>query len=316
MGAGLRLAAERFDVAALPTVGAGVLAAAGVVLALDLVLYLGKLARVRGAAMEDFGNPTSANLVAPAFMAAMVLGAQLSAVSELGRWLWIAAASGHAFLLLRFVGRWLTHDYDPADLNPTWFLPSAGIMTGSMTARAFWPEPLTWILFAAGFGLWLTLLPLVVRRLVVEPAIAPRLRPTLFIIAAPAGLAANSILNLAPEAPWQIAAMLGYFGAFMIAALLLQPRFILGAGVSLSWWATTFPTATVAAALLNLSDRTGSAIDAALGAVVLTLAAGFTLIALAAALRLGWETGRMEAEIAAMCGGDAACEEELRRGEA
>ena len=133
--------------------------------------------------------------------------------------------------------------------------------------------------------LWLGLLPVVLRRLVFEPALDPPLRPTLFILAAPAGLACNSILNLAPEAPVAVPATLAYFGVFMIAALLFQPRFILGAGVTLSWWGTTFPVATVATAILGLSQRTGSAVDLGVGVAVLALACAFTTVAVVATVR-------------------------------
>lgn len=307
LGGALRATGARFDAPAPAAAGAAILAVAGAILVLDVLLYTGKLLRARQYVGEDFGNATRANLVAPAFMAAMVIGSQLAYVSPAGRWLWIAAVSGHAFLLLRFVGRWLTHDYDPSALNPTWFLPAAGIMTASMTARGFWPHSLTSMVFAAGFVLWLALLPLVLRRLVFEPALDPPLRPTLFIVAAPAGLAANSILNLFPAVPHQVAGVFCYFGVFVIAALLAQPRFTLGAGVSLSWWATTFPVATVATGLLSLSRRSGNALDTALGLAILGLACCFTLVALVATVRVAWSTytGSVEAarvEIAAMRG--------------
>ncbi|MCG8443712.1 MAG: hypothetical protein MI723_18065 [Caulobacterales bacterium] len=306
VGAALRAADARFAVGWLDGVGIAVLTAAGVALVTDALLYAGKLLRAPDAARAEFADPTSANLLAPAFMAAMVIGAQLSSLSPIGGWLWAAAAAGHGALLIRFVGRWLTHDFPSGALNPTWFLPAAGIMTGSMTAPPFAPDAAVWMMFAAGLVLWIALTPLVLRRVIFEPMLEPALRPSLFIIAAPAGLAANSALNLAPDTPLP-AALLASYGVFVILVLMARPRFLAGAGVSLTWWATTFPTAAVAAAALNVSVRTGDPLAAWAGAALTVCALAFLAIAIAATVRVAWRTrlgsiDTAEREIAAMRG--------------
>ncbi len=310
LGASLRAAATRFEAPALDAVGVGVLAAAGAAWLVVATLYLGKVLRAQGSASADLGDQTTANLLAPGLMAAMVLGSQLAQVTSAGAWLWIAAVTCHGALLAGFVGRWVTQDFPSDALNPTWFLPSAGLMSASMTAGGFWPDTLTWMAFSAGFSFWLILLPGVAHRVIFEPALDPRLRPTLFILAAPFGLAANSMLNLMPDGPLAAPRVATYAGAFLVASLAARPRFLSGAGVTLSWWATTFPVATVATALVNLSTRTGDPIDAGLATAALGLAVAFTLIAVLASLRVAWRRGgeaRAEAarELAAMCGESA-----------
>lgn len=306
LGALAITASQQADVASLISIGHGLLALAGVILLVDLVLYLVKLLRHREEVAEDISMATRANLLAPGLMAAMVIGGALAPSWPGGHWVWVIASVAHLVLLLSFVGRWLTHDYDPADLNPTWFLPAAGIMTSAMTWPGIGMVAFPMLTFAAGLMLWLMLLPLVFRRLVFEPAVQPQLRPTLFIIAAPFGLAAGALLTLFPALPWQVPFLLLSGGGFFIAALVLQTHFIRAAGITLSWWATTFPVAVVASGFFRLGDAAGNAAYYA-GWALLALACVTTSFAIIATFRAAWCTcaktvARAEQDIGAMQG--------------
>lgn len=306
LGSGYLVAAHSLRIEWIGSIGKAFLAGAMIVLILDTSLYIAKYFRARCAFTAELSTATSANLLAPAFMAAMILGANLTSYHSAGRLIWAGALGLHLILLLRFAGRWIVHAQTSADLNPTWFLPAAGLMTGSMSWDTSLPVAYGWFVFAAGASLWIMLLPLIFRRLVFEPAFPPRLRPTLFIIAAPFGLAANSILTLAPQADPAIAGTLGFAGSFLILILLFQPRFLSKAGVSLSWWATTFPVATVAVGLLRLEALHAWPV-AGFGLALGALATLFTIVALVATCSLAWITcfGKLDLarmEIAAMQG--------------
>lgn len=279
------IASRNLDFAPLNTIGLVFLALAGGMLAIDVLLYLVKLLRHRSEVAEDLSMANRANLLAPGLMAAMVIGGTVAD----GGLIWLTASVVHFILLMAFVGRWLTHDYAPSELNPTWFLPAAGIMTSAMTWPGIGPIEFPLLTFGAGIMVWLMLLPLVFRRLVFEPAVTPELRPTLFIVAAPFGLAAGALLTLFPKLPWQAPFLLLSGGAFFIALLMLQFSFIRKAGITLSWWATTFPVATVAAGFIRLSDQSGP-IALYLGIGLLILAGLTTSLALLATLRAAWCT--------------------------
>ena len=299
-------ASDHVDIAGFERAGQALLFIAGGVLVFDLLFYLVKLLRHREEVAEDISMATRANLLAPGLMAAMVLGGSAAPYWAAGHWIWLFASFAHLMLLLSFVGRWLTHDYSPGELNPTWFLPAAGIMTSAMTWPGFGPIAFPMFTFGTGAMLWLMLLPLVFRRLVFEPAVSPQLRPTLFIIAAPFGLAAGALLTLFPQLPWQGAFLLLSGGAFFITSLILQLRFIGASGITLSWWATTFPVAVIAAGFFRLGGSAGSIATNA-GWVLLVLACVTTSFAIIATVRTAWCTcaktvSRAEREIEAMQG--------------
>ena len=306
LGALSRAAASPLTIEGFDAAGWVLLALASGMLSVDILLYLVKLLRHRSEVAEDISMSTRANLLAPGLMAAMVIGGALANHSAAGEVIWAAATGLHLILLLTFVGRWLTHDYAPGDLNPTWFLPAAGIMTSAMTWPGYGPVEVALLTLGAGVMLWLMLLPLVFRRLVFEPAVAPELRPTLFIVAAPFGLAAGALLTLFPGLAWQGPVLLLSAGTFFIAALVLQARFIARAGITLSWWATTFPVAVVASGFFRVSGEAGAGAVYA-GSTLFALASLTTSFAVVATIRAAWCTcaktvGRTEQQIDAMQG--------------
>lgn len=289
LGGALRIAAQPLAMGLLIAIGDALLVVAAGVLVVDTLLYAAKLIRARSAVAEDFATATRANLLAPGFMAAMVIGGVWHPANSIGGPVWLAASLGHLVLLLGFVGRWLTHDPKPEDLNPTWFLPGAGIMTSALTWPGYGPMELPLFLFGAGAMLWITLQPLVFRRIVFEPAVAPELRPTLFITAAPFALMAGALITLFPAIPVHVPLVLLSGGTFFVLVLLLRIRFLAQAGVSLSWWATTFPVATLASGFLRLSDTDG-AFSLISGSALLALACFTTAIAIVATIRAAWRT--------------------------
>ncbi|MEM7458295.1 MAG: hypothetical protein AAF331_02420 [Pseudomonadota bacterium] len=306
LGAVSKAAFATLAIDALNSVSVGLFVGASSILVMDVLLYLIKLIRHRSEVAEDISMATRANLLAPGLMAAMVIGGAMAEQVAVGSVIWLVASLLHLALLLAFVGRWLTHDYAPADLNPTWFLPAAGIMTSAVTWPAYGPILFPMLTLGAGGMLWLMLLPLVFRRLVFEPAVAPDLRPTLFIIAAPFGLAAGGLLTLFPSLTWQVPFLLLSGGTFFIAVLVVQIPFIRKAGITLSWWATTFPVAVIGAQFFRLSESVGQA-AIFIGAGLFVVASLTTSAALIATLRAAWCTcaktvAQTERQIEAMQG--------------
>jgi tellurite resistance protein len=306
LGSAIIIAAQTLDILFAYSIGSGLLIAAAFVLLADIVLYFTKFVRARQAVSEDFSIATRANLLAPGFMAAMLIGGAWSETSSLGWIVWLMASIGHLALLFKFVGRWLVKEFAPADINPTWFLPAAGIMTSALS----WPQhgPIEFPLFLLSVGaiLWLMLLPIIFRRLVFEPAMAPGLRPTLFILGAPFGLLAGGLHTIVPFIHPGITFALLSVGGFLVLVISFQLRFLIQAGVCLSWWAATFPISVISAGFFQLHNfETSATLYAAV--LFLTLAGFTTIIAFLATIRTAWCTcantiSETEHQIKAMMG--------------
>ncbi len=289
LGSAMSVASDTFSLSILGTLSFGLIVLAAIVLSIDIGLYLTKFVRSRQAVREDFSVATRANLLAPGFMAAMILGSTWHNDNSIGGIIWMVASIGHLILLFRFVGRWLVRAFSPDDLNPTWFLPAAGIMTAALTWPHFGPSEWPLLLLAIGAILWIMLLPLIFRRLVFEPPLGPGLRPTLFILAAPFGLFAGGLQTLAPEISTLIPFGLLSGGGFLLLVLFSQPGFLIRTGIVLSWWAATFPVSVIAIGFLRL-DMTNGNITLWIGAAFLLMAVATTSIATVATLRAAWCT--------------------------
>ncbi|MEZ5167041.1 MAG: hypothetical protein R2695_11340 [Acidimicrobiales bacterium] len=253
-GAAWRAAAAPLDVPRFGDVGEvlGVVAA-GMLVAVAAA-YGGKALAAPDEVAMDLASVNTANLLAPALMTGAVVGAQFADHSA-GKAVWAVSACLHGLLLLAFVGRWLTASIEPEELTPTWFLPTAGFMTSALTWPQVGSDLLPWMIVGVGATTWLMLLPLVFRRLLFEPPLAPALRPTLMIMAAPFGLAAGSALELDGQHSDWVALPLVSAGSFLVLVFATDWRFLTSAGVTLTWWAATFPQAVLAAVWFRLAGR-------------------------------------------------------------
>lgn len=271
----------------LQSISTSLIFTAAAVLAIDLGFYVAKFVFARDRVIEDLSMATSANMLAPGFMAAMVVGGSGVLGPQCGELLWAAATIGHLLLLIAFVGAWFRRDYRPEELNPTWFLPGAGIMTSSLTWPDFGPVELPYFTLAVGAMLWVMLLPPIFRRMIVDPSVEPKLRPTLFIIAAPFGLMAGSQLTLFPGIPPVIPTLFLFAGVFLILVLISQTRFLNQAGATLTWWSPTFPIAVIASGLFRVSPSQAS-VTVVLAMGLLVFACLTTVFAIIATLHTAW----------------------------
>lgn len=287
LGSGLRVAGLALDQPELVWVGYRILFLAGIVLVFDVTLYLIKIVRARGDVAEDLAMATRANMLAPGFMATSLIGGVTAGVWSGGIALWLTGTLGHLTLLVVFVGQWLKRDYKPEALNPTWFMPAAGIMTSAMAWPSYGPVELPMFTLTVGGVLWITLLPLIFRRIVLEPAVEPKLRPTLFIIAAPFGLMAGSLLTLFPDLPREVPQLILAGGTFFIIVLITSLPFLHKAKATMTWWSTTFPVSTVASGYLRIGGETGS-VNLVVGVSLLAVAIVTTSLAVMASIHLAW----------------------------
>lgn len=287
LGAALKFGDPILGQVELSVFSAFCLSAAAIVLAIELCLYATKILVARRKVVEDLSMATSANLLAPGFMAAMVIGGSGLLGAEFGGLLWMFASLGHVCLLIAFVGAWFRRDYRPEELNPTWFLPGAGIMTSSLMWPGFGPVELPTFTLAVGATMWVMLLPPIFRRMIVDPSVEPKLRPTLFIIAAPFGLMAGSQITLFPEIPIVVPILFLFGGTFLLMVLLSQAWFLRGAGPALTWWSSTFPIAVLTAGFFRVAEDANS-VTGYIATTLLVITCLTTLFAIAATIHAGW----------------------------
>lgn len=224
------------------------------------LLYGARVLTVEGAVRADFSDPVKMNF-GSAFGIALILLARGLALYDLAGasqllTLGCIVSIGFAVLVVR---QWFTLAFAPGSISPAWFFPVASTLVAAKALADAGSPALAVLIGGLGFFGWLMLLPLVVRRLIVEDKLPAPLTPTLFILIAPPGLAASAALSLVSE-PFALGAALACLGIglFFLAVLATMARDFERAGFSLSVWSYTFPTAAMASAALSIAGVSGT----------------------------------------------------------
>lgn len=237
----------------------GLFALGGAALVVLTLLYVARGLTVKGGIRADFSDPVKVNFTA-AFAIALILAARGLGLYALpgAHSLLLAGASASFLLAVLVVRQWFRLAIAPGDITPAWLIPVASTLVAAKALGDAGFPTLGFFIAGLGFFCWLMVLPLVLRRLIVEPALPRALMPTLFILIAPPGLAANAALTLLPE-PLALPLALTCLGIglFFLAVLVSMVRDFEKAGFSPAVWSYTFPTAAMASAGLAIAAASG-----------------------------------------------------------
>jgi tellurite resistance protein len=110
------------------------------------------------------------------------------------------------------------------------------------------------MLFGIGALLWVMLQPALLNRIVSGPALPPRLRPTLAILLAPPAVGSLALATLTGDFGAAPLAVLG-LAVFLALVLATMGKEFLRVPFGVSWWALTFPSAALCAAVLGATSR-------------------------------------------------------------
>jgi tellurite resistance protein len=292
--AGLTLAWKRAEVVFQPwfAVSCWLEALGALAFVAVAVTYLQKFAAHPDAVLAELRHPVKLS-----FFPTISIGLILLATASIDRYflaaqvLWVVGTTAHLAFTVYVVNAWLhrTH-FEPAHLNPAWFIPAVGNVLVPIAGVRFGHPELSWFFFATGLLFWIVLLTLVMHRLFFLPALPERLQPTLFILAAPPAAAFLGYVALTGTV--DAFARLLYYAALAFTLLLAAraPR-LLRARFFLSSWAYAFPLAAVTAATLVMAQRTREAALEWLGAGLL---AAVSLLVVALTLRTAAAVARRE----------------------
>jgi len=127
-------------------------------------------------------------------------------------------------------------------------VPVAGVPLG-------YPD-ISWFFYSIGLVFWIVLLTIVLYRILFHPAMAEKFLPTLFILIPPPAVGFIALVHLTGELG-DTQRILYNFALFMLIMLIFMlPRF-LKVPYYVSWWAYTFPLASITIATLLMHKLTG-----------------------------------------------------------
>lgn len=241
---------------ALPMLLGGL--AAGVFVILT-VAYAAKALVHPDAVMDEYHHPVRLHFI-PTFSISQILLAIIAREQwqALAAPLFMLGAGLHIVFTITVLHNWVNRDhYQPAHLNPAWFIPIVGNVLVPIAGVPLGYIELSWFFFSIGIVFWLVLFAIIINRVLFHNPLPERLAPTMFILIAPPAVGFLSYVTLTGEIDGA-ARILYHFALFMTVFLATQMPRLMRARFFLSWWAYSFPLAAVTIASWVMADKTGA----------------------------------------------------------
>ena len=275
-----RRAAQVWD---LPLVAAEILTAIGVaVWAILALLFVAKWLFNREHARAEAQHPVQCCFVGLAGVSTMLVAVALHPHSRVGAeaLFWIGALFTAGFGVWRTGLLW-RGGREESTTTAVLYLPTVAGSFVAANAMVAFGYGVDWgqLAFGAGLFAWLALESVLLHRLLVAPALAVALRPTLGVQLAPPTVGCVAYLGITSGVPDLVAhAMLGY-GLLQGLVLLRNARWFAEQPFAASYWAFSFGLTALALAPLTMVSR-GSTGAAAQLAPVLFVVANVGVVAL------------------------------------
>lgn len=256
------------------------------------LLYTIKVVKYRAAAAAEWGHPVKMNFVPTVSIALLLLSiAWLPHSAPYSKLLWLSGTALQLVLTLHVITQWMHHtNFEITHLNPAWFIPVVGNILVPLAGVEHAPAEVSWFFFSIGLTFWPLLLAIIFNRVIFHGSIPERLMPTLFILIAPPAMGFLSYVKLTGDVD-AFARILYYSALFFTILLLAQLRWFARLRFFLSWWAYSFPLASITIASLEMFKHTGDLVFLRLSSILLAIA---TVVIAALFIRTGIAVARRE----------------------
>ncbi|WP_051622967.1 SLAC1 anion channel family protein [Hydrogenovibrio marinus] len=217
-----------------------------------------KLLKYKDAVTKEINHPIAVNFFPTASISLLLLSVLYKDIAPtLSEGMFIIGALAQLVLTFYVVQSWILHEkWQINQMTPAWFIPVVGNIVAPLPAMQFGFHEIAWFYFSIGLVFWLILLAIVMYRLFFHPPMLRLMEPTLFILIAPPAMGFLSYLAIQHGDSIDNFGRVLYYTALFFALLLFTQiwRFI-KVPFSLSWWAYTFPIATIANASFMMYEK-------------------------------------------------------------
>lgn len=232
----------------------------GVVLIFSCItlLYIAKLFKFFPAVLEEVANPIRLSFV-PTFSISLLLLsiAFLEVNLSISKYLWISGAILHFIATVVILSLWIRQTkFEINHFNPAWFIPIVGNILVPVAGVSHFSSELSWFFYSIGIVFWILLFAIFLYRIIFHHPLNEKLLPTFFILIAPPALGFISYVKL-NGAVDNFSKVLYYFALFMIIFLIMQFSMFYRIKFYLSWWAYSFPVASITVATSLIYKETG-----------------------------------------------------------
>ena len=242
------------------------------VFAIITIGYLAKMLFHPAAFLAEWNHPIRATFFPAASISLLLMAVCfLPENAGIANILWIIGAILQGFLTLAIIGRWIGHKpFEYSHINPAWFISAVGNVVVPVAGAQLGYIELSWLFFSGGLMFWIILLTLVMNRLIFHTPLPGKLLPTLVIMIAPPAVAFLAYLQLSGGVDTFARILLNLGYVFALIVLTQIPR-ILKLPFAMSFWALSFPIASLAIASFRYGALAKSQAHEAIGIILLAV---------------------------------------------
>lgn len=217
-----------------------------------VVAYLTKWIRYPQAVRDELNNPIRLSFFPAISVGLLLITAALlpysPGVTHVLWWIAVVVQLGFTLLILN---RWFHSERFTVEHNsPAWFIPILANLLVPISGAPLGYVEVSYFFFAIGIVFWLPLLAISLNRSFFFAPIPQKLMPSLFILIVPPALGFIAWTALHGGKLDDFGIVLFYAALFMTLMVVSQWRKFVGLPFALTWWAFSFPLASITLAAL------------------------------------------------------------------
>ena len=221
--------------------------------------YMLKIVKYTQMVKEELAHPVRINFFAAISISFILISMIIKSVNaNVAFLLFCIGAALHLFFTFYTLRFWITQNVEILHSNPAWFIPIVGNLIVPIGGVGFIDNAILLFYFSIGIFFWIIMLAIILNRIIFHHQFAQKFMPTLFILIAPPSIGLLSYFKLTGTLD-MFAHILFNLGLFFTLLLIFMYQSFLNIKFFISWWAFTFPLATIALASMLMFEQTNKA---------------------------------------------------------
>jgi tellurite resistance protein len=257
--AGLTLVYEKAShILGIPyAIGEGLLYITTLIFLMICLTYAIKFIKYKHEVLEEWRHPIRVNFFAAFSISLLILSmAHENFNPLLSKYMFYIGASVHFFLTLHTIKFWINHNQEKAHSNPAWFIPIVGNVLVPVSGVEYLNVNILGYFYSIGLFFWIILFAILLNRIIFHKQLATKFMPTLFIFIAPPAIAFISYVKVFGNVNDFFAIILFNLALFFSILVLFMYKNFIKIKFFISWWAFTFPIASMSLATMLLYSKT------------------------------------------------------------
>jgi len=172
---------------------------------------------------------------------------------------WVLGTVLHFFLTLHTIKFWINSNQELDHSNPAWFIPIVGNVLVPVGGVGFASTGFLMYFFSLGIFFWIVLFSILLNRIIFHHQLPGKFMPTLFIFIAPPSIAFLAYFKMFGSFDDTFALILYNLALFFTILVAFMYNNFIKIKFFISWWAFTFPLASMSIATLVMYSKTKDA---------------------------------------------------------